>query len=47
MEHMVALIPDEPIYAQACVLPLSTAACGLFQPDQLGPAVPQREPGAA
>jgi NADPH:quinone reductase-like Zn-dependent oxidoreductase len=46
MEHMVAPIPDTLSYTQACVLPLalSTAACGLFQPDQLGLTLPNANP---
>jgi len=46
MEHMVAPIPDTLSYAQACVLPLalSTAACGLFQSDQLGLVLPSANP---
>ena len=41
-EQMTATIPDEMSYEQACVLPLglSTAACGLFQEDQLGLQLP-------
>lgn len=46
LEHMVAPIPDALSFAQACVLPLalSTAATGLFQPDQLGLALPSAHP---
>lgn len=37
-EHMTSPIPSTMSYEDACVLPLglSTAACGLFQEDQLG-----------
>lgn len=40
--HMTSLIPDSLSFEQACVLPLglSSAACGLFQKDQLGLELP-------
>jgi NADPH:quinone reductase-like Zn-dependent oxidoreductase len=46
MEHMTSPIPDILSYEKAAVIPLglSTAACGLFQEDQLGlelPSVPR------
>ena len=46
MDHMVAQIPDSLSFEQASVLPLqlSTAACGLFQEDQLGLALPTEHP---
>lgn len=42
MAHMVSPIPDAITFEQAAVLPLqlSTAACGLFQQDGLGLALP-------
>ena len=48
MDRMVATIPDSLGFEQASVLPLqlSTAACGLFQEDQLGLALPTANPVA-
>ena len=45
-EHMTSRVPDTITDEQACVLPLglSTAACGLFQDDQLGLRLPQTDP---
>ncbi|KAJ5665798.1 uncharacterized protein N7477_008246 [Penicillium maclennaniae] len=42
LDHMTSPIPDSMSYEDACVLPLavSTAACGLFQTDQLGLQLP-------
>jgi NADPH:quinone reductase-like Zn-dependent oxidoreductase len=42
LEHMASPIPDSMPYKDACVIPLgiSTAACGLFQNDQLGLQLP-------
>jgi hypothetical protein len=42
LDHMASPIPDALDYEHAAVLPLglSTAACGLFQKDQLGLALP-------
>ena len=42
LDHMASPIPDDMPYENACVLPLgtSTAACGLFQTDQLGLQLP-------
>ena len=42
LDHMAARIPDLLSYERAAVLPLglSTAACGLFQSDQLGLRLP-------
>ncbi|KAJ5324321.1 oxidoreductase [Penicillium atrosanguineum] len=42
LDHMASPIPDSMPYENACVLPLaiSTAACGLFQTDQLGLQLP-------
>lgn len=42
LEHMASPIPESMPYEHACVLPLgvSTAACGLFQNDQLGLQLP-------
>ena len=42
LEHMTSAIPDSFSFEQASVLPLglSTAACGLFQHDQLGLKLP-------
>ncbi|KAJ5528074.1 oxidoreductase [Penicillium frequentans] len=42
LDHMSSPIPDHMPYENACVLPLgtSTAACGLFEPDQLGLQLP-------
>ncbi|PYH88702.1 oxidoreductase [Aspergillus ellipticus CBS 707.79] len=44
--HMVSRIPDTLSYEKAAVLPLgiSTAACGLFEPDQLNLRHPQPKP---
>ena len=49
LDHMAAKIPDTISYERACVLPMavSTAACGLFQEDQLAlqlPSVPPPKP---
>jgi NADPH:quinone reductase-like Zn-dependent oxidoreductase len=46
MAHMVAPLPDSLTFEQAAVLPLamSTAACGLFQKDQLALALPTVNP---
>jgi NADPH:quinone reductase-like Zn-dependent oxidoreductase len=46
LERMASPIPDSLTYEQACVVPLalSTAACGLFQADQLGLAHPSSVP---
>jgi NADPH:quinone reductase-like Zn-dependent oxidoreductase len=46
LEHMAAPIPDGMAFADAAVLPLglSTAACALFQKDQLGLAHPSASP---
>lgn len=45
-ERMTSRVPDTISDTQACVLPLglSTAACGLFQDDQLGLRLPQANP---
>ncbi|KAJ5802169.1 oxidoreductase [Penicillium pulvis] len=42
LDHMSSPIPDHMSYENACVLPLgtSTAACGLFVPEQLGLQLP-------
>jgi NADPH:quinone reductase-like Zn-dependent oxidoreductase len=49
LERMAAPIPDTLGYEDAAVLPLaiSTAACGLFQADQLGLAPPSAKPEPA
>lgn len=46
LEHMSSRIPDDLSFERACVLPLglSTAACGLFQKDQLGLQLPSSQP---
>ena len=46
IEDMACRIPDNVPYEAACVLPLgaSTAACGLFQKDQLNLQLPTLEP---
>jgi NADPH:quinone reductase-like Zn-dependent oxidoreductase len=43
--HMTSKIPATLSFAQACVVPLalSTAACGLFQKDQLGMELPKAD----
>ncbi len=48
LEHMASPIPDGLAFEQAAVLPLglSTAACGLFQPDFLALQPPQADPPA-
>ena len=48
LEHMASPIPDGLAFEQAAVLPLglSTAACGLFQPDFLALRPPQADPPA-
>jgi NADPH:quinone reductase-like Zn-dependent oxidoreductase len=48
LAHMAAPIPDALSYESASVLPLglSTAACGLFQKDQLALQYPSRAPEA-
>jgi len=45
-EHMTSRVPDGISFERACVLPLglSTAACGLFQGDQLGLRLPRADP---
>ncbi|KAH9901798.1 zinc-binding oxidoreductase CipB [Xylariomycetidae sp. FL2044] len=49
LEHMTAPIPDSLSYEQAAVLPLglATAACGLFQSDQLNLDLPTSSSSAA
>lgn len=46
LAHMAAPIPDAMTFASAAVLPLglSTAACGLFEKDQLGLNYPSEHP---
>ncbi|KEF52168.1 uncharacterized protein A1O9_11795 [Exophiala aquamarina CBS 119918] len=46
LEHMASRIPDDLSFERACVLPLGlgTAACGLFQKDQLGLELPSSQP---
>ncbi|CAL5867221.1 uncharacterized protein PFLUO_LOCUS1436 [Penicillium psychrofluorescens] len=46
LEHMVSPIPDSLPYENAAVIPLAvaTAACGLFQTDQLGLQLPSASP---
>ncbi len=46
LSHMAALIPDAMPYENAAVLPLtlSTAACGLFEKDQLALQYPSAQP---
>ena len=46
LEHMAAPIPDTLSFESACVVPLgiSTAACGLFQQDQLALQLPSTNP---
>ena len=46
LEHMTTPIPDTLSYEAACVVPLgaSTAACGLFQQDQLALQFPSTNP---
>jgi threonine dehydrogenase-like Zn-dependent dehydrogenase len=46
LDHMTSPIPDRISYEEACVIPLgaSTAACGLFQKDQLALQLPSSPP---
>ncbi|KAJ5625447.1 oxidoreductase [Penicillium lagena] len=46
LDHMVSPIPDSLPYENAAVIPLAvaTAACGLFQADQLGLQLPSASP---
>jgi NADPH:quinone reductase-like Zn-dependent oxidoreductase len=46
LAHMATLIPASMSYEKACVLPMgvATAACGLFQKDQLALQLPSMQP---